>query len=258
MGREISIRAKANTSFVILSDNDKEGAVLKDRRIPGCKLLQDLESSLVIDSPLGTWLLVKDDWVIEQDEKVERPYKEEDGFRYVEGCPYFYLPLEKEHDHRKGLLYSTASCLLGLNIGPINCLDDYLEAVYKHGTGTWKAHNREGLSEIGVGCTVSHTIGPEEIEDEINEGRPVVIAVVAKGTYRKPFGLTYYVCIYGYSKDSWLLHDPCGRLDLKDGLWESTLEGSGKGVKYDRALSDKRIFYGGGASGWGYLRFNEL
>ena len=75
-----------------------------------------------------------------------------------------------------------------------------------------------------MGCTVSHTIGPQEIEDEIDEGRPVVIAVVAKGTYRKPFGLTYYVCIYGYSKDSWLLHDPCGRLDLKNGLWESTLE----------------------------------
>ena len=55
-----------------------------------------------------------------------------------------------------------------------------------------------------------------------------------------------------------LLHDPCGRLDLKDGLWESTVEGAGKGVTYDREMSQKRIFYGGGASGWGFIRFHEL
>jgi len=258
MTREVSIRAVVNTNFVVLSDNDKQGEFLKDRRIPSCKLLEELESSLVVDSPLGTWLLVKDDWVIEQDEVIEKPYKEKNGFRYLEGCPYFHLPLEKEHDHRKGLIYSTASALIGLNIGPIKSLDDYLAAVYKHGTGTYKSNNRAGLSEIGVGCTVSHTIGPEEIEDEIDEGRPVVLAIVAKGTYRKPFGLTYYVCVYGYSSDSWLLHDPCGRLDLKDGLWESTVDGAGKGITYDREMSQKRIFYGGGASGWGFIRFHEF
>ena len=123
----------------MLSDNDKEGAVLKDRRIPSCRLLQDLDSSLVISSPLGTWLLVKDDWIIEQDEIIEKPYKRRERFPLYRGLSLFHLPLEKEHDHRKGLLYSTASCLLGLNIGPINCLDDYLSAVYKHGSGTWKA-----------------------------------------------------------------------------------------------------------------------
>jgi hypothetical protein len=64
MTREVSIRAVVNTNFVVLSDNDKQGEFLKDRRIPSCKLLEELESSLVVDSPLGTWLLVKDDWVI--------------------------------------------------------------------------------------------------------------------------------------------------------------------------------------------------
>ena len=89
--------------------------------------------------------------------------------------PYFHLPLEKEHDHRKGLIYSTASALIGLNMSPIKDLDDYLSAVYKHSTGTYKADNRAGLSEIGVGCTVSHTIGPDEIEDESTRAAPIVL-----------------------------------------------------------------------------------
>ena len=258
MTRKVSIRALVNTNFVILSDHDKQGEILKDRRIPSCTLLEELESALIINSPLGTWLLDKDDWVIEQDEVIKKPYEEKDGFRYLDGCPFFHLSIEKEHDHRKGLIYSTASALIGLNIGNINKLDDYLEAVYKHGTGTYKSDNRAGLSEIGVGCTVSYSIGPEEIEDEIDEGRPVVLAIVANGTHRKPFGLTYYVCVYGYSSDFWLLHDPCGRLDLINGLWESTVEGAGKAITYSRELSQKRIFYGGGASGWGFLRFHEL
>ena len=84
MTREVSIRAVVNTNFVVLSDNEKQGEFLKDRRIPNCRLLEELDSSLVIDSPLGTWLLVKDDWVIEQDEIIEKPYKEKEGFRYIE------------------------------------------------------------------------------------------------------------------------------------------------------------------------------
>ena len=79
MAREVSIRAVVNTNFVVLSDNDKQGEFLKDRRIPRCKLLEELESSLVVDSPLGTWL-VKDDWVIEQDEITENPIKKKKVF----------------------------------------------------------------------------------------------------------------------------------------------------------------------------------
>lgn len=258
MTREVSIRALVDTSFVVLSDNGKKGEFLKDRRVPSCKLLEDLESSLIVDSPLGTWLLEKDDWVIEQDEVIQKKYKEKDGFRYVPGCPYFHLPIEDEHSHRKAIAYSSAACLLGLNIGPIKSLEDYLEVLYKHGTGTYRAHNTAALREIGIGFALSYTVGPAEIEDEIDAGRPLALAIVGKGTHRTPFGMTYYVCLYGYSKDSWLLHDPCGRLDIKDGMWESTVEGAGKGITYDRKMAEKRIFYGGGASGWGILRFREL
>jgi len=49
MTREVSIRAVVNTNFVVLSDNDKQGEFLKDRRIPSCKLLEELESSLVVE-----------------------------------------------------------------------------------------------------------------------------------------------------------------------------------------------------------------
>ena len=66
-------------------------------------------------------------------------------------------------------------CFDRLKYESIKDLDDYLSAVYKHGICTYKADNRAGLLEIGVGCTVSHTIGPDEIEDEIDEGRPEVV-----------------------------------------------------------------------------------
>lgn len=251
-----TVRALNDTEYIDLSTFEA-GNIIKDCRIPGCEIESEEEDNMVISSQMGRWTVKKEDWVIEEKEIIKKPYSEADGFRYVPGCPYFHLPIEDEHSHRKAIAYSSAACLLGLNIGPIKSLDDYLEVLYKHGTGTYRAHNTAALREIGIGFALSYTVGPAEIEDEIDAGRPLALAIVAKGTHRTPFGMTYYVCLYGYSKDSWLLHDPCGRLDIKNGMWESTVEGAGKGITYDRKMAEKRIFYGGGASGWGILRFRE-
>ena len=66
--------------------------------------------------------------------------------------------------------------------------------------------------------------------------------------------MTYFVVVFGYSKDNWLVHDPCGALDLRNGKWLSTVEGAGQSIKYNRKDADRRIFYGGGASAWAWAK----
>ena len=109
----------------------------------------------------------------------------------------------------------------------------------------------------GISAYFCSSIGSFEIQDSIDDGCPVAFQVPYKGSQRNPFGFNYLITIYGYSPTHWLCHDPCGRLDIVNGLWHTTVVEAGKKILYDRAESQDRFFRGGDASGVGWLNFRE-
>lgn len=263
IGRQVTLVAKVPTVLkkypfpieeLFLEDY---ADVLASSRLPCTRIKAHSDQHTLISNGLGKWWVQDADWLVEEDILTEKPYRESDGLRYLSRFPYRHLPLEAAHDFRKAQMHSLVSCLLYLEIGEIACYEDYLKAVHKHGDGTAKRHNKAALRDLGVKFTYSESIAPEDLEAEIDQGRPVVVAIVSEGSWLSPYGMTYFVVVFGYSKDNWLVHDPCGALDLRNGKWLSTVEGAGQSIKYSRKDTDRRIFYGGGASAWAWLRFEQ-
>lgn len=224
---------------------------------PSCELLGYSDGYSQIKTGLGVWWILDEDWCCPEDTIIKKPYVQEGDLRYLPDVPYFEFKEAARENVRHSLVCCMASVLIYLKLGNIETYEDYLEMLSKHGDGSFRADHRHAFKERGLAYAYTSSIGPHEIEDAIDEGIPVVLHLPHKGSHRKTYGFNYYVVIYGYSPTHWLCHDPCGRLDLLNGMWDNEPRQSGKSVLYSRIDGENRFFRGGGASGAGWVNFKE-
>lgn len=224
---------------------------------PSCELLECSDGFSKIKTGLGTWWIKDEDWYSPDDILIEKPYIQEGDLRYLPGVPYFEFKEASRENVRHSLVCCMAAALIYLKLANIETYEDYLEMLSKHGDGSFRADHRHAFKERGLTFSYTSSIGPLEIEDAIDSGTPVVLHLPHKGSHRKTYGFNYYVIIYGYSSTHWLCHDPCGRLDLLNGMWDTDPRESGEGVLYSRTDGENRFFRGGGASGAGWMNFKE-
>lgn len=237
--------------------NTEKARVIQNRRMPNCTLLESKGEYDLFRTPIGDWWIDRTNWC-EEYIKENLMCSEADGFRYLEDYPYFHMECEGVRDRRICQIQSVATAVVYHGLRGIKTFEEYQKAVLAHGHGAYRSFHRSAMADLGILASFTHTLGPDEIKDQINDGKPVIAGLFSRGYYLNPRDNLFFIAIYGYSDTEWLVNDPIGRLRYDCGGWEDCSYGAGRGVRYDMEKIERRLFKGGDASAMGWVNFKEV
>jgi len=139
--------------------------------------------------------------------------------------------------------------LSGLEPNAIENDDDYIREVFKFGDTTDASVQVKTLAHFGVESQFLTNGNWSHIEHQLEDGIPVPIGILHKGTVAKPSGGGHWVCVVGVTADrsKFWVHDPWGELDLVGGTY---LSSDGKYRLYSKKNLGPRWMVEGSGSGW--------
>jgi uncharacterized protein YvpB len=181
------------------------------------------------------------------------PYAQDGNLRYLRDFPFFDQKDNGPEGWRQCQTSSLAMCLKYLKVKGINDDTDYLKIVNQYGDTTTRDAHYGALSFLKVNAKFYTNLDPQDIKQQINKGKPVAVGILHHGLVSAPSGGGHFIVITGYSDSYWLVQDPYGDLDLINGVWENQAPVAGRNKHYSFKNLDPRLFYGGGASGWGWI-----
>lgn len=170
----------------------------------------------------------------------------------LDGFPFFSQQDNGPEGWRQCQTSSIAMCLAYLKVPGIKDDRDYLKVVQRYGDTTAQEAHRQALKDLGVRARFRQDLTPGMVQAEIKVGLPVAIGILHHGSIQAPRGGGHYIAVYGFTQDTWIVHDPYGELDLVRGGWSSQAPGSGKAQRYSFRNLNPR-FVPQGNDGWGWV-----
>ena len=242
--------------------NDQKAKVYQGRTIRNCKVLsqKDKHTFLELGFGLGDWWVFDDHWSGIYTDTTIKSYAVNGNLRYLRNFPYYCQRDNGPEGWRQCQTSSIAMVLRYLGVKGINDDVDYLQYVNKHGDTTTRPAQSGALNELGVRAEFRQNLDAQDVKEQIDKGFPVVAGICHHGLVSNPVGGGHFVVITGYSDADayWLVQDPYGKLDLVQGMWETTANDAlnvGQNLHYEYKNFDPRFFVGGKSNGWGWINF---
>lgn len=128
--------------------------------------------------------------------------------------------------------------------------DEYLRKVLSMGRSVDHTIQTKVLESYGVYSTWRTNLSFKDLDEELKNGRPVVIGILHRGTLSNPKG-GHILVVIGKTEDgkSYVVNDPYG--DLMDGYTTNVY--NGKSAIYSKSVLEKRWTVEGPNSGWGRI-----
>lgn len=130
--------------------------------------------------------------------------------------------------------------------------DVYLKKVLALGSSTDHTIQTKVLESYGVHSIWKQNLSFVDLDRELNQGKPVVIGILHRGTLTQPRGGHVLVVIGKTNKGDYVVNDPYGTIN--NGYSGPVSEG--KGAIYSKLLLEKRWTVEGPNTGWGRLFTN--
>ena len=130
-------------------------------------------------------------------------------------------------------------------------LNFYLPKVETYGDTTDHGAQTRALDSLGVSSEWHTTLSLKDVKKEIDAGRPVVLGVLHKGHVSSPHGGGHMILAVGYDNKGMFIHDPYGDMDLVNGGYPGSTDGSYRHYSYNNLGA--RFEVEGPGSGWGRL-----
>lgn len=149
--------------------------------------------------------------------------------------------------------YSSANAMMLSVLRPsalsdsYNADDEYLKRVLSYGDTTLYWAQRAALNSFGVRGELKTNASKEWIMSKIDEGTPVPIAILHKGTPSAPRGGGHWITVVGYTDRGFIVHDPYGELSLLHGYY---MNADGKNQHYSFKNLLPRFYVKGTQGGW--------
>lgn len=165
--------------------------------------------------------------------------------------PYF-SQRDSATEHALRMCFSSSCAMLletlkpGTLQGP-NGDDAYLGRVLRYGDTTDAVSQLKALRSFGVQADLVKNAGWELIQKQIDQGIPVPIGMLHKGSVTAPVGGGHWICAIGYDQAAITVHDPFGDLDLIRGSYRNNW---GARLRYSRANLAPRWMVEGPNTGW--------
>jgi len=172
----------------------------------------------------------------------------------VYGVPYY-----NQLDSLTGYGYrecfdSAAAMVVAFHHG-VKSQDAYRQIRRKFGDTTEVHAQVSALKSLGLDAEFRKNTRVEDIEIEIDAGRPIMVGWLHRGDLTKgnpavcdSEGCGHWSVIIGYDKDDFIAMDPMGKPDMEHGGHDTTK--SGQLIKMSRPAFYQRFLIEGEASGW--------
>ena len=152
--------------------------------------------------------------------------------------------------HRMCFSSSMAMALEFLDPDEMKGDDDwYLKVVLKYGDTVSGDAQVAAARSLGYNAKMCYNGTQKKIEALLDQGIPVPVGILHKGSVNAPSGGGHWICLIGYDETHFWVNDPAGDLDLVNGgyhTWDS-----GERLRYSKENLLKRwLIDGSGADGW--------
>lgn len=171
--------------------------------------------------------------------------------------PYFYQRDSKTgHAERMCFSSSMAMAIEYLDPEAIDGDDDtYLREVLKYGDTVSSTAQVKAANSLGVPCQFHSDGRQSDLEHLLDEGIPVPIGILHKGTVDRPSGGGHWICLIGHNETHFMVHDPFGELDLINGGYPKAGPHDGMNKRYSKKNLMKRWLIANDHDGW-YVEFD--
>ena len=172
----------------------------------------------------------------------------------VYGVPYYsQLDSLTGFGHRE--CFDSASAMVAAFHRVVQSQDAYRKVRRRHGDTTEVHAQVSALRSFGLEAEFRKNVRVEDIEIEIDAGRPLMVGWLHKGDFSKgkpavcdSEGCGHWSVIIGYDKDDFIAMDPMGKPDMEHGGHDT--KKSGELIKMSRPAFYQRWSIEGEASGW--------
>lgn len=172
----------------------------------------------------------------------------------VYGVPY-YSQLDSSTGYGFRECFDAAAAMVSAFHRAVDSQDAYRQIRRKHGDTTEIHSQVAALRALGLDADFSKNVRVEDIEIEIDAGRPLMVGWLHKGDFTKgkpavcdTEGCGHWSVIVGYNKDEFIAMDPMGLPDMERGGHNT--KRSGELIRMSRPAFYQRFLIEGEASGW--------
>ena len=162
------------------------------------------------------------------------------------------VPYQSQNDNASGTGYrecfSSSCAMVAMYYGKIENDDAYNIHRAKFGDSTDAQAQVRALRALGLEANFITNATTDDLKAQINRGRPTPCGWLHHGNVNAPSGGGHYSVIIGYTKDTWIVHDPNGEASLVTGGYTSNLDGSSQHYSFQNW--NPRWIVEGEGSGW--------
>jgi len=196
------------------------------------------------------WEKLQESLTEEQLAEFEKNYRKKEGVE-IPGVVYYYQR-DSKTGHGERSCQSSAIAMVISKIRPelIDDDDEYLRLVFKYGDTVSQDAHQKALSELGVKASFRMNGNRTDLLRLLDKGVPVPIGILHKGPSSAPRGGGHWITLVGYDNNNFIVNDPFGKLNLKDGIYSSSGSADGRLVRYDKELLMKRWLIQSQSDGW--------
>jgi hypothetical protein len=166
--------------------------------------------------------------------------------------PYFYQRDSKTgHGERMCFSSSMAMALDYMDPEAIDGDDDwYLGIVQYFGDTTSSTAQVKAARSLGYDASFHMDGRQQDLEKLLDDGVPVPIGVLHKGSVDHPTGGGHWICLVGHNDTEFIVHDPFGEMNLIGGGYIKTGPTDGKFIRYSKKNLMKRWNIANDHDGW--------
>ncbi|QBP06191.1 endolysin [Synechococcus phage S-B68] len=167
----------------------------------------------------------------------------------------YYSQRDNYRDASRTCFSSSCAMLLQyLSPGSISGDDDYVETVFSIGDSIHSNVQVAALKKYGISATFVQNLNTNSLKKLIDKGIPVPCGILHKGRAGSPSGGGHWVIVIGYDETGWIVNDPWGYLDHKNGVYTDT---NGASVHYSYEMFDDRWTVYGSSDGWAMVAHDK-
>lgn len=165
--------------------------------------------------------------------------------------PYFYQR-DSKTGHGERSCQSSALAMVIKFIRPQLITDDdnYLDIVFRYGDTVSQTAHKKAMDFLGIKYKFSQSGKETDLLKILDDGMPVPIGVLHKGSVGSPSGGGHWITLIGYDDEYFNVHDPFGEMDLINGGYPKAGPVDGKDTRYTRANLMKRWLIQSNSDGW--------
>jgi GH24 family phage-related lysozyme (muramidase) len=184
----------------------------------------------------------------------EKPGKTPEPTKFPLDVEYFYqLDSKTGHGERSCFSSSMAMALEYVNPEKFGDMDDddYLRIVFKYGDTVSADAQLQAAASLGYDCEFRTNGSEADLLKLLDQGVPIPVGVLHKGSVNAPSGGGHWLCLTGYDETHFWCGDPFGEMDVVNGGYVSNGPDDGNQIRYTRKNLMKRwLIDSSGADGW--------